>query len=419
MESQLKLMKAMKLIWISQYFPPEATAAANRAFQMGKKLVELGFDITVVTCFPNHPGGSVYKGYKKKLYSKEIIEGINVIRLGTLTFPNKGIALRSIAYFSYMVASGIALIFLKGFDCCYISSPPITTVLGTFPIAKLKRMKIALEIRDLWPASIREVGAIKNKFILALLERIELLLYKYADFIVTVTSGMKNDMVERGVPPGKIEVITNGFDFDDIKSPSITECERIRKELILEGKFVVSYMGTLAMAHGLELLFQAAYLLKDDDDVHFLIVGDGAEREKLEETRDDLELTNLTMVGLIPREDIPCYLYVTDVSVIILKDTKLFKTALPSKLFDSWGSGVPVIAAVGGLIDDVVRAAGGGIITLPGNLESLVEGIKEAKHKGKQEMKNAGENGREYCMKNFSRSKLGIRLAGQLSKFKS
>lgn len=402
----------MHILFLSHYFPPEVNAPASRTYEHCKQWVKDGYEVTVVTCAPNHPRGKVYEGYKNRLYFVEQIEGITVVRLWTYVTANEGFFKRTVNYISYMVAAIIASFFLRSADAVISTSPQFFNGLSGYFVSRIKRAPWILEIRDLWPESILAVGAIRNKTVIRALEYLEMFAYRKADRIVPVTDAFAQYMVNKGINAGKIEVIKNGVDLGFYQ-----KCPKdvaIQRELGIEGKFTASYFGTHGMAHHLETILEAAEMLRDREDIVFLLVGDGAERERILRIRDEKGLNNVIILGQQSKERMPALWIVSDVSLVLLKKMDLFKTVIPSKIFESMAMQVPIILGVEGESRELVEAAGGGLAIEPESGGQLAESVvRMAENPALCE--ELGSNGEKYVANHHDRKVLARRYEELIS----
>lgn len=396
------MAKPKSILFLTHYFPPEVNAPANRTHEHAKEWTKTN-NVTVITNFPNHPDGKIYPGYKNKLLMKETIDGINVIRLWTFITPNEGFVLRTINYIIYMVISFL-YVMLSGirFDVLIATTPQFFCALSGKYIAALKRKPFILELRDLWPESIINVGALTNKAIIGILEKMELNLYKSADVIISVTQSFKLNLTGKGIDPNKIKVIYNGVYLDSFTNgKAITNRELT--EFISTG-FVVGYIGTTGMAHSIITLIEAAQKT-DLGNIKFLIVGSGAEREKLELEIQKRELNNIRIFPIQPRAEIASIIKRLDLFCIHLKKTSLFKTVIPSKLFEGMIMKKPILMGVDGESRKIVEDARCGLFFEPENPDDLLAKLK-LYIENKELMKEHGENGYNFVMENFDRKKL-------------
>lgn len=404
----------MRILFLSHYFPPEVNAPASRTFEHCKQWVNKGHEVTVVTCAPNHPQGVIYDGYQNRFYQREETNGMRVLRLWTYVTANKGLLKRTLNYISYMISAIVAAPFLSNVDIVISTSPQFFNGLAGFVVSRLKRIPWVLEIRDLWPESILAVGAFNNKTVIKVLQYLELFAYKNADQIISVTDSFKTYMIEKGIDGNKIQVIKNGVDlnFYNINTNNQSKTLRILQkdkndihEINLEGKFVASYVGTHGMAHQLETVLEAANLLRDQTDILFLLVGDGAERDNLLKKKQEMQLDNVIMLEQQPKTMMPQLWQVSDVSMVLLKKSALFKTVIPSKIFESLAMKKPVILGVQGESQKIIEAANAGICIAPENHQQLANAVVSL-YNCPALINEYSENGRLHVETYFDRKKL-------------
>ena len=296
----------MHVLYLSHYFSPENNAPAARVHAMGREWVRAGHQVTVLTCAPNHPLGELYPGYRNRPWQEEWIDGIRTIRVWTYLAANRGTVRRSLNFLSYLASASLAAPFVHRPDVVIATSPQFFAGLAGVPAAAVHRAPFVLEIRDLWPESITTVGALERGLAVRALERLERWLYGRADRIVAVGEGYKDQLVARGVPAAKIDIVTNGVDTE-LFVPADAD-PAVRERLgIAPDAFVVIFAGTLGMAAGLEVVLRAAARLRDQGrgDVVFVLVGDGAERAGLERAAREAGLDAVRFTGMVPRDELP------------------------------------------------------------------------------------------------------------------
>ena len=367
----------MHILFLSDNFPPEVNAPASRTHEHCRAWVQAGHQVTVITCAPNFPKGAVFPGYRNVAWQQEQIDGIRVIRVWSYITANEGFARRVLDYLSFMVSASLAALFVRRVDVVVGTSPQFFTACAACFVGAAKRRPWVFELRDLWPESIRAVGAMKESRLLDAIERLELFLYRRAARIVSVTNSFRDNLARRGIDPGKIAVITNGVDIDRF-SPRPKD-EALVRELGLEGKFVAGYVGTHGMAHGLETLLEAAAALRDDADVRLLLLGDGARKQALMAQAQAMELGNVVFVDSVPKDEVARYWSLLDVSIIHLRRTPLFETVIPSKLFECMGMGLPVLHGVAGESAAIVEREGVGWVFEPGNAAALAATLRRVR----------------------------------------
>ncbi len=363
----------MKILFLTDNFPPEINAPANRTYEHARAWVRSkNVRVTIITSFPNHPYGKIYKGYKNKLYSKEKIDGITVIRVWTYMSSNKGVYKRIFDYISFSIMSFFVGIFQKS-DIIIATSPQFFTTWSAFLLSKIKRVPWIFELRDLWPESIKAVGAINNKIILKILEKIEMVLYKSASKIVVVTESFKKDLESRKIDKDKIHVIYNGVDlnlFQPIKKPV-----DLLKKYKLEDKIIIGYIGTHGMAHNLNFIINCLKNINLEN-IHFLFVGDGAMKYDLVKMSSKANLKNITFVDSVNRESVVKYLALLDISLINLRKDNAFKKVIPSKIFEASAMKIPVLMGVEGEAKILVEKYQSGLCFEPNNENDFINKIE-------------------------------------------
>jgi colanic acid biosynthesis glycosyl transferase WcaI len=340
-----------------------------------KRWVQRGHHVNIVTSFPNFPDGKVFGGYRQSLFKREILDSVDVLRVPTLIFPNRAIFLRIVDFLSFMFTSCIASFFVGRPDVVLATSPQFFTAVSGWFVSRVYRRPFVFEIRDLWPDSIVAVGVMKEGRAIRFIRVIEQFLYRHADLIVTVTSSSRDLLMARGIEGDKIVVITNGIDTGQL-TPGPAPVE-LRQELGLENKIVVSYVGTVGMAHGLQLILDAAQDCRNRlPQVHFIIVGSGAELRDLQQQASERGLGNVTFIGRVAHDEIVNYWRLSDMTLVLLKDIPLFRTVIPSKIFEAMATGTPIITNVRGELQTLLEPLGIAAMIEPSNLNALVDAIE-------------------------------------------
>jgi glycosyltransferase involved in cell wall biosynthesis len=362
----------MHVLFLTDNFPPEVNAPASRTHEHCRRWVARGEQVTVITCAPNFPKGRVFDGYRNRVWQQETIDGIRVIRVWSYITANEGFARRVLDYTSYMLTAFVAGLFVRRVDVVVATSPQFFTAVAGWAVGALKRVPFVFELRDLWPESIKAVGAMKDSAVLRLLEKVELFLYRRAARIVSVTHSFRDALIARGIDGAKIDVVTNGVDIGRFSPrPKDTALER---ELGFEGCFVAGYIGTHGMAHALETLLDAMQIVQrhpDGGDVRLLLLGDGARKAALQADARGRGLTNVRFVDTVPKDQVARYWSLLDVSIIHLRRTELFSTVIPSKLFECMGMAIPVLHGVAGESARIVEREGAGITFEPEDAAAL------------------------------------------------
>jgi len=398
------LNKKIKILLITQYFPPEVAAGANRAYEHAKRWIQSGAEVTVVTCFPNYPTGNIPERYKGLKYFEEEVDGIRVIRTFTYATPNNGFFKRILAYFSFMFSSVIQSRKKIGKqDLVIASSPPYTVGISGMILGKLKKIPFVFEVRDLWPESIIQLGQVKNRLLIKILEKIELIMYKNAALIVGISDPFVDFISAKGIQKEKIKIIKNGVNLELFKP--IEKNVELKKSLNLHDKFMISYFGTFGLSQGLETILRTAEILKDELNIHFLLIGNGADRGKLLDLKNELKLDNVTILKPIPKEKLVDYYSISDLMLVPLRKLSLFDSALPSKMFEIMAMAKPIIHTVDGEARKLLEKEKVGVYVEAENYKELADTILTIKN-NKGWLVEAGKNGRRLVEEKFDRNDL-------------
>ncbi|MEM1297703.1 MAG: glycosyltransferase family 4 protein [Pseudomonadota bacterium] len=332
----------MRILFLTDNFPPETNAPATRTWEHAKVWVADGHDVTIITTAPNFPRGVVYDGYRNAWRQVEVMEGIRVVRVKSYIAANSGTLRRMLDYLSFGLTAPIASLFERRPDIIIATSPQFFCALGGWLTSILRWRPWVFELRDLWPDSIVAVGAMRAGFAIRRLERLELFLYRRARLVISVTQAFKANLVERGIDEGKIEVVTNGVRADAFQRSG--DGAQIRIQAGLEDRVVFGYVGTHGMAHALDTVLDAAEALVDRNDIGFLFAGDGAEADRLRVRTEPLP--NVAFLGPQPRARMPEIWSSCDVALVNLRNTPTFRTVIPSKIFEAMAMGVPILMAL-------------------------------------------------------------------------
>ena len=360
----------MKILFITDNFPPEVNAPATRTYEHIKEWIkDESVEVPVLTCFPNFPHGKVYNGYKNKLYQREKFDGIDVIRVWSYMSKNEGFVKRVLDYISFAFMAFFVGLFQK-FDVIVATSPQFFTTWAGCGLAKIKRRPWVFELRDIWPESIKTVGAMKQGKIIEILEKIELGLYKSSNLVIAVTEAFRRNLIARGIDGNKIKVITNGSN-SDLFVPRGKDGELLN-QLGLKDKFIVGYIGTHGMAHSLDFIITTISKIKDEK-FHFLFVGDGAVKEKIVNLVANLGLKNVTFLDSVSKDEVPRFLSICDAMLAPLKKDDNFKTVIPSKIFEASAMQRPVLLGVEGQAKEILEAYGAGACFEPENEKDFLE----------------------------------------------
>jgi len=406
----------MHILFLTHYFPPEVNAPASRTYEHAVRWVRAGHRVTIITCNPNCPTGILFPGYKNRLRpQRENMDGMEVVRVWTYLAPNAGTVRRIVNYLSFMVSAVLVGLWLEKPDVIVATSPQFFCGWAGVLLSRLKRLPFVLEIRDIWPESIETVGAIRFRPVLRFLQFLERVMYRSADHIVAVGEGYRQKILEKVNIPQRISVITNGVDLERFRPQPLDK--ELRRKWNGEGKFVCAYVGTIGMAHGLEIVLDAAERLRDQgrNDIVFWLVGEGARKAYLEnEARQRGLKDRVIFTGRLPKEEMPRVLASADACLVHLRKTELFETVIPSKIFEMMAMGKPIIMGVRGEALRIVEESGAGVAMEPESAESLLKAIEHIQS-GDYFGNSRTSYVRQYLQDRFSRDALAEKMLNVIS----
>lgn len=377
----------MRILFLTDNFPPEVNAPATRTYEHCREWIRQGVEVTVITCAPNFPRGKVFEGYRNSLYQKEVIDGITVIRVWSYIAPNSGFIKRILDFVSFAVMAFWVGLFQK-FDVLVGTSPQFFTAVSSRLISFFRRKPWVMEVRDLWPESIAAVGALSRRSLAyRILEKVERHLYRSADAIIVVTNSFKHYIHSLGITTDKIHVVTNGVDAS--KFQPAPKNQKLLEELELEGKFLIGYIGTHGMAHALGFILESARHIEDRD-VHIILQGDGAEKNKLVAKAKELQLSNVTFLPFVAKNEIRQYISILDVALVNLKKSDTFKSVIPSKIFENACMLKPILHGVEGESKEIIDRYNAGITFEPENRASFLSAVDMIRQEDNMKKYKAG-----------------------------
>jgi colanic acid biosynthesis glycosyl transferase WcaI len=398
----------MRILYVSQYFPPEMGAPAARVHEMSREWVRLGHDVNVLTAFAHHPTGVKAPRDRGVLTRRECVEGIELLRTYVYAAANKGVVKRMLSYASFMLsAMTIGRLRLPRPDVVVATSPQLLCAVAGWFLARSFRVPFVFEVRDLWPESILAVEALKDSILIRSLKRLARFLYEHCDRLVTVGDGYRRGIHSRyGIPEQQIDVVRNGIDTSlFVPAPRDNE---VRKQYGWHDRFVLLYAGTHGMAHGLNQVLDAAEALRGDADKLFVFVGEGAEKDGLKRQAARRQLDNVQFIDQQTKQRIPLFYAACDVGLVTLRDTPLFQEVLPSKIFEYLGMERPIVLNVAGEARQVVESAQGGVYVPSGDVPALVSTIRRLAPR-RAEREEMGRRGRQFVIEHFDRRILARR----------
>lgn len=391
----------MRIVFVSQYFWPEMLSPQH-IYENARGLVRRGHEVTILTAFPNRPSGVILEQYRGKFFLTERKNGLRFVRTYIYAAPTKRIFRRLLGEISFVLSCLLGSFAIDNCDAVVSISPPFPTALSSFILSRMKRAPFIFWLNDLHPETAIQLGVLKNRLLIKMLTSLELFLYKKAKKVVVATKGIGENIIGRGVPRAKVEFIPTGVDtalFDPTESR-----DSIRNELGLEDKFLVLYAGTIGFLQDIATIIETARILRNNDRIIFLLVGDGPQRERMVQLSKSYSLENVLFVDTQPRSRLPSYIAAADVVLASLKKWKLFEGALPTKLFEAMAMGVPVVCAISGEAKEMIRKSDAGICVEPENPEEMSEAILEL-FNDPSARRRKGERARKYVANHYSRSK--------------
>lgn len=401
----------MKILYVSQYFPPEMGAPAARAAELAQHWANAGHSVSVLTGFPNHPTGVVPEEWRRRLRDLTFDEKagkVDVYRTWLWPLPNRKAHERMRNYASFAISSALRGMSLPRPDVIIATSPQLLVGLAGWWLSFARRIPFVFEVRDLWPESLSAVGmGGENSLLHRSLSAVSNFLYRHSDHIVVVTPAFKDYLIQhRKVPAEKISVVENGVETEVFSPSTDAANSSLRHELGIARQFLVGYVGTMGMAHGLEtLLDAAAQLQKENAHALFLLIGEGAEKERIKALAQTRGLANVRFLDQQPREKIPAFISASDACLVLLRKTDIFKTVIPTKMLEFMSCSRPVILGVDGQARKIVEQAEAGVIVEPENSTALVAAIQRLAADPDLCL-TLGRQGREYIARNFSRHQL-------------
>lgn len=389
----------MRILFITQWFQPEAF---YKGVPFVKKLMERGHQIQVLTGFPNYPTGKVFPGYKVRWFQREMLDGIEVLRVPLYPSHDSSAMGRIANYLSFALsASCLGPWMVKKADIMYIYHPPATIFLPAFFIKLFRRFPVVYDIQDFWPDTLAATGMFCNRIGLKIVDWYCRMSYKNANKIVVLSPGFKRKLIEKGVPPQDIEIIYNWCDDREITADNPDSA--LVKELGQSGRFNVLFAGNMGKAQKLDVVLKAAEQIQCKiPQVQFIFIGGGVEVESLKSMVNEKKLGNVRFLPPRPPSQIGSVLSLADVLLVHLKKDPLFEITIPSKVQAYMAVGKPLLAAISGDAADIVKAAQCGIACESEDVEALINSIEWFYSRPKEQLLRMGENGKQYYYENFS-----------------
>ena len=405
----------MKLLILTQYFPPEVGAPQNRLFELAVRLQKLGVDITVLTAMPNYPQMDIYEGYKDKTYVYEVMEGLKVHRSSIYVSKSKSIINRLRNYFSFVISSArVGKAKLENFDFLLCESPPLFLGYSAMRLAKQKKAKLIFNVSDLWPESAEKLGVVNNKFLLKLAYNLEEKLYKRSCLVTGQTQGICHNINER-FPAVKTYWLPNGVDLGYYNPSKIEPGIWREKNNFAKEDVVLLYAGIIGIAQGLEVILNSAKNFINTPNIKFVFIGSGPEKDKLLQLKAEQNLTNVFFLDAISKKEMPSVLRSVNAAIIPLRKLDLFLGAIPSKIFENLAMEVPVLLGVNGEARQLfIDKGNAGLYFEPENSEALTAAILKL-IEDKEMALQLGRNGRHFVNEYFNRENIAQNFFDKLN----
>jgi colanic acid biosynthesis glycosyl transferase WcaI len=396
----------MRILILSQFYPPEPTILMQ---ELAQTLMESGHDVTVLTGFPNYPSGNLYSGYRLRLYQREKLAGVPVVRAPLYPDHSRSAVRRVLNYFSFAISSTLLGAWLtKRPDVIFVHHPPITISIPTLFLSWLWRVPFVYQIQDMWPETLKATGMLNSHYILNWIGRIAKFVYARAAKIVVISPGFRKNLIQKGVPADKVHFISNWTEHED---GSVSEPDsELATKLGLHNRFNIMFAGNMGEAQGLMTVIEAAALLEDIPEIQFVLVGDGTALTSLKQAVQDKMLSNVRFLGRYPQQKMPALYALADILLVHLKNDPLFEITIPHKILTYLGAGKPILAAVSGDAATLVVEANAGIRCQPENAEALSAAVRSLFAMPHQERHKMGERALHAARTTFSRSELAGKI---------
>ncbi|WP_044956453.1 glycosyltransferase family 4 protein [Halomicrobium katesii] len=390
------------IFYITQYYPPETGAPATRVNELTRRWADAEHDITVITSAPDYPEGELFEGYDNSWVQTESRDGVDIVMMKTIPASNAETLRRILKFVWFMLAATCAGIWVDDSpDAVIATSPQPLIGVSALAVGRLRGAAVIFEVRDLWPETIQSVGDFDNGIALWGIEKTVNFVYRTADRVVTVSREFNETLTEAGVDSDRLWYHPNGVDTEFFETNSATDSLDDEVRAAFDAEFVISYVGTIGRTHGLEVVLDAADRLVDDERIRFVLVGYGSEMDRLQQQAKRRGLDNVVFTGRRPKEDVPKVQALSDASLVHLKDRELFRTVIPSKMFESMAASLPIVLGVEGEAARIVTEAGAGLPISPGDPGELVEATRLLAD-DPEAREQFGKNGYSFVKREFS-----------------
>lgn len=401
----------MRILFLTQYYPPETGAVQNRLSDLAKRLAKLGHQVEVLTALPSYPKGETYEGYRRRFVMTEQDQSIRIVRTWAYATKKKNFFSRILNYLSFAVLSvPVGWMAAGGADVVVVESPPLFLGFSGYLLSRFKRARFILNVSDLWPESAVALGMLRNRIMVRWATKAEEWLYHSANMVTGQTEGIVSS-IQRRCPSTPVHLMTNGVapEFLTQVARASNKREALREKFGFQGKFIVAYTGVHGLAQGLDTVVRSADLLKQYKQIRFHFFGDGPEKSHLELSAAKNGADNVEFHPPLSAAHMPELLASIDVSVVPLKRNDLFRGALPSKLFEALGAGVPVILALNGEAKNLIEQSHGGLAVEPENPSDMAEKILRL-YQNADLRERIGASGRAFVVARYNREHIARRF---------
>jgi colanic acid biosynthesis glycosyl transferase WcaI len=394
----------MRVLILSQYYDPEPLP---KPAELAAALVERGHGVHVLTGFPNYPSGTVYPGFRLRPVRREMQRGLPITRAYEFPYHGKGVLGRAWHYGSFMLTAPLASLLAPRCDVIYVWHPPLTVGIAAWIIGRMRRVPFVYDVQDIWPESIVASGYLKSKRLVGLLSRLERFVYRRADHLLVVTEEARQNLVAKGVPACKVSVMPHWVDETLFAPRDETARARLRAQWGWDGRFVVLFAGNLGAVQSLDTVLTAADQLADDEDVRIVLLGDGSEKSRLQQSCRCRGLDDrVQFVERQPMAMMPDFMAAADALLVHLKESEISRYSVPTKTYAYLAAGKPILMAMGGAAGRLVRDAGAGIVLAAEDPCALAEAIRSLRAMAPEARAALGRRGREYLLAHLSQQRV-------------
>jgi colanic acid biosynthesis glycosyl transferase WcaI len=392
----------MRVLILSQYYDPEPVPKAG---ELARELAARGHDVQVVTGFPNYPSGRLYDGHRLGLLRKETLDGIPIRRTYEYPYHGTGMGGRILNYASFMISAVVGSLGLRPIDAIYVWHPPLTVGVAAWLVSRLRRTPFVYDVQDIWPETAILSGLMRPGFLVNVMKRIERFVYRRAAHLFVVTEGARQNLIAKGVPADRVTVMPHWIDEKEFAPVDQEEREKVRSAFGWGPDFVVMFAGNIGLVQGLDAVVDAAAKIPHDSRLRLVIVGDGADKARLERLAAALKTgQRLQFVNRQPSSRMPALMAASDALLVHLRRSELSRFVIPTKTLAYLAAGRPIVMAMEGAAADLVGAAGAGVLVAPEQPDELVRALVALEAMPMSDRSEYGRRGREYLMQNLRKS---------------